>query len=251
MAKITILGSANAVADHSHENAHFAISTGNRFILIDCPNNPIMRLSDVGLDFHQLTDLILTHFHPDHVSGVPLLLMNMWLLGHRSPLRIHGLQHTIERMKKLMDLFDWKEWINFFEVTFHALPENNMSIAVDDDDFRIYTSPVCHMIPTMGMRVEMVKSGKVLAYSCDTTPCPSLYDLAFNADVLIHEAAGEFPGHSSAFQAGQVAQNAGAKSLYLIHYDVDPKISKGLTAQAESAYSGQIYLAEDFLEIDL
>jgi ribonuclease Z len=101
------------------------------------------------------------------------------------------------------------------------------------------------------MRVESVKSGKVLAYSCDTTPCPSLHDLALNADVLIHEAAGESLGHSSAFQAGQVAQNAGAKSLYLIHYDVDPKISQGLTSQAGLAYSGQINLAEDFLEIDL
>jgi metal-dependent hydrolase (beta-lactamase superfamily II) len=40
----------------------------------------MVRLSKAGVDFNRLTDLILTHFHPDHVSGVPMLLMNMWLI---------------------------------------------------------------------------------------------------------------------------------------------------------------------------
>jgi len=251
MAKIIILGSANAVSNASHENAHFAVSTHNRIILIDCVSNPIVRLSSAGLDFHQLTDLFLTHFHPDHVSGVPLLLMNMWLLRRSSPLHIYGLQHTIERVEKLMALFGWEDWPNFFAVIFHVLPEKNMTLAVDDDDFRIYTSPVCHMIPTIGIRVELVKSGKILAYSCDTSPCDSLEDLALAADVLIHEAAGESLGHSTAYQAGEVAQKTGAKSLCLIHYDVNPNVSQGLTEEAKRAYRGQVFLAEDFLEIDL
>ncbi|MBE9524845.1 MAG: MBL fold metallo-hydrolase [Chloroflexi bacterium] len=250
MAKVIVLGSASSIPDVHHGNTHLAISNQNRFIMIDCVNNPIVRLLKAGLDFHQLTDLFLTHFHPDHVSGVPLLLMDMWLLERKTPLRIYGLQHTIERIEKVMDLFGWKDWPNFFPLTFHVLPESNMVLAMDDD-FRIYTSPVNHLIPTIGMRIEVIENGKILAYSCDTSPCSSVDELASGADVLIHEATGESLGHSSAFQAGEAAEKAQAKSLYLIHYNVDPNIYSHLTAEAKQAFDGPVFLAEDFLEIDL
>lgn len=250
MVKVIILGSASSIPDVNHGNTHLAISNQNRFIQIDCGGNPIVRLSRAGLDYNQLTDLFLTHFHPDHVSGVPLLLMGMWLLGRQAPLRIYGLQSTVERVEKLMDLFGWKDWPNFFQVTFRTLPPKNMFLAMDDE-FRVYTSPVRHLIPTMGMRVEVVENGKILAYSCDTSPCSSVRELASGADILIHEATGEMLGHSSAFQAGEVAQKARTKSLYLIHYDVDPSIYRNLTAEAQRVYDGPVFLAEDFLEIDL
>ncbi len=250
MVKVIILGSASSIPDVNHGNTHLAISNHNRFIQIDCGGNPIVRLSRAGLDFNQLTDLFLTHFHPDHVSGVPLLLMGMWLLGRQAPLRIYGLQSTVERVEKVMDLFGWKDWPNFFQVTFRALPAKNMVLAMDDE-FRVYTSPVRHLIPTMGVRVEVIENGKILAYSCDTSPCSSVNELASGADILIHEATGETLGHSSAFQAGEAAQKARAKSLYLIHYNVDPNIYRKLTAEAQQVYDGPVYLAEDFLEIDL
>ncbi len=250
MVKVIILGSASSIPDENHGNTHLAICTHNRFIQIDCGGDPIVRLSQAGLDFNQLTDLFLTHFHPDHVSGVPLLLMGMWLLGRQTPLQIYGLLSTVERVEKVMDLFGWKDWPNFFQVTFRALPAKNMVLAMDDE-FRVYTSPVRHLIPTMGMRVEVIESGKILAYSCDTSPCSSVNELASGADILIHEATGESLGHSSAFQAGEAAQKALAKSLYLIHYNVDPNIYRNLTAEAQQVYDGPVFLAEDFLEIDL
>ena len=71
-----------------------------RMVLVDCVSNPILRLEKAGLDFNDLTDLILTHFHPDHVSGVPLLLMDMWLMGRRKPLNVYGLHHTLDRIER-------------------------------------------------------------------------------------------------------------------------------------------------------
>ncbi|MRR32441.1 MBL fold metallo-hydrolase, partial [bacterium] len=83
MGTIVILGSANAVPDENHGNTHLAILEGTRAILVDCTGSPIVELQHNGVAPEALTDLILTHFHPDHVSGVPLLLMDLWLLGRK------------------------------------------------------------------------------------------------------------------------------------------------------------------------
>ena len=102
MARIVILGSAYAVPDETHENTHLLIEEEEHKILIDCASNPVLHLKRAGLEINELTELVLTHFHPDHVSGVPLLLMDMWLTGRKSPLHVYGLKHTVERMETVM-----------------------------------------------------------------------------------------------------------------------------------------------------
>ena len=81
MQKLIILGTANAIPDENHENTHLALLGEHRQILIDCAGNPVVRLKQAGIDLNSLTDLFLTHFHPDHVSGVPSLLMCMGSWG--------------------------------------------------------------------------------------------------------------------------------------------------------------------------
>lgn len=101
-----------------------------------------------------------------------------------------------------MGFYEWEKWPDFFSVAFHRLPERPMNLALECDEFKIFTSPVHHLIPTIGMRFEMVSTGKILAYSCDTEPCDAVVDLANGADLLIHEATGLYPGHTSASRQG-------------------------------------------------
>jgi ribonuclease Z len=120
---------------------------------------------------------------------------------------------------------------------------------LENPEFRVFSSPVKHLIPTIGLRIESLHTGQSLAYSCDTEPCPQVIQLASGVDVLIHEAAGPGAGHSSAAQAGSAAREAEVGSLYLIHYrtgDFDPCI---LVEEARKAYPGKIFLAKDFMEI--
>ena len=79
MARLIILGSAAAVSDAEHDNTHFLLE-GDRgdVVLVDCGSNPLPKLERCGIEPGQLQAMILTHFHPDHVSGVPILLMQLW-----------------------------------------------------------------------------------------------------------------------------------------------------------------------------
>jgi len=249
MPKLIILGTSNAIPDEHHENTHMALLGENRTVLIDCVNNPIVRLRQAGLDINRLTDLVLTHFHPDHVSGVPSLLMNSWLLGRRQPLDIYGLSYTLERIEKMMDFYDWATWPDFFQVNFHPVQEIEMAPVLEGDEFRIYSSLVHHIVPTIGLRVEFKKTDRVLAYSCDTEPCQEVIKLASGADVLIHEATGASYWHSSAAQAGTIARQAEVGRLYLIHYQTGDFDAHSLLPQAEQTFNGPVSLAEDFMEL--
>jgi ribonuclease Z len=250
MPKVVILGSSNAIPTRDHENTHMVIVANEHMVLVDCVSNPILRLEQAGLDFNNLTDIIVTHFHPDHVSGLPLLLMDMWLMGRKKPINIFGLHYTLDRVEDLMNFYSWAEWPEFFPVAFHRLPASEMSAVLENTEFKIYSSPVRHMIPTIGMRVEFHETGKVMAYSCDTEPCHQVVKLANGADVLIHEATGASIGHSSAAQAGEIASQAEVRSLYLIHYPTGRFANGDPVAEAREKYSGEVALATDFMVLD-
>lgn len=249
MSKIIILGSSNAIPDETHENTHLAITSKDRSILIDCGNSPTLRLRQVGIPLHELTDIILTHFHPDHISGFPTLIMNMWLLGRKAALNIHGLKYTLERVNCMMKSFEWDTWPNFFKVHFHELAEDELSPVLEGEEIRIISTPVCHLIPNVGLRFEHLIKNISVAYSCDTAPCISVATLARGAKILIHEAAGNIMGHSSASQAGEIATQAGVETLYLIHYPTGEFDSENLVEEAKTKFSGQVALAKDFMEI--
>lgn len=251
MAQLIILGSSNAIPDERHENTHLALVGEQSVILVDCAANPVVRLKQAHIPFEGITDLILTHFHPDHVYGVPLLLMDMWLMGRQAPMRAYGLHHCLERMEDLMGFYHWDEWPNFFPIAFHRLPEREHMLVLDNGDFKITSSPVRHLVPTIGLRVESKASGKILAYSCDTEPCPEVVRLADRADLLIHEATGASHGHSSASQAGAIARDAAAKELLLIHYRTGDFDASPLVPQAQETFGGPVRLAEDFMAVDL
>jgi ribonuclease Z len=251
MVKLIVLGTAGPIPDMEHENTHLAIKDEEGFVLIDCPGSPMVRLAEAGLPIESITDLIITHFHPDHVSGVPLLLMNMWLLGRKNALRIYGLHHCLERLEDMMSFYHWDNWPNFFPVAFHRLPESERVLVMEKGEYRILSSPVRHLIPTIGLRVENTAGDRAIAYSCDTEPCPSVVRLSKGAGVLIHEATGAIVGHSSASQAGAIAREADVDQLLLIHYKAGKVTTESLLEQAKGTFPGEVAVAYDLMEIAL
>jgi ribonuclease Z len=251
MAKLIFLGTASAVSYQEHENTYLVLKGPKESILIDCAANPLLRLKKAGIHFEEVSDLIITHFHADHVSGLPNLLMDMWILGRKSEFRIHGSEHTITRVQKMMALFDWDTWSGLYPVSFHTVPLEETALVLESSDFIIHSSPVDHLIPTIGLRIEYLENGFSIAYSSDTNPVDTTIRLAKDTDVLIHEAAGSYPGHSAPSEAGEIASKANAGRLYLIHYSLQGNITaQSMLADAKKTFPGEVTLAEDFAEID-
>lgn len=250
MAKLVFLGTASALAYSGHENSFFVLEGDKSGVLVDCAARSYQRLQEAKVNLDHLNDLIITHFHPDHVSGLPNLLMGMWLMGRKTEFTVHGNSHSIERAQKMMELFEWETWKGMYPVKFISIPDSELAPVLENPDFRVLSSPVEHMIPTLGLRIECREGNFTLAYSSDTNPIQATVRLASGANLLIHEAAGGAEGHSTSSEAGEIAARAGVDTLYLIHYSLQgDTTAESMLADAKKTFPGKVILADDLMEI--
>jgi len=246
MAKLTILGSAAAAPDDTREHAYMVLEGTKSALLIDCGGSPLQRLQRAGVDLDRLEHLILTHHHPDHIYGVPMLILGLWLTGHPKPLHIYGLLRTVVAIRGVLEALEWREWGRIMPVSFHTVEMRERAPVLETDEFEVVASPARHIMPSLALRVSIKSSGKVLVYSGDTEPCDSVTKLAEGADLLIHESTGPFQGHSTPGQAGQVARLAGVRKLVLIHYPSPAPDPDQWVKKAAAEFSGPVELAREF-----
>ena len=248
MDKLVILGSEDAIPDMEHDTSHMLAITEKRGVLIDCSGSTFQKLAELNISYESISDVIITHYHPDHASGLPMLLMDMWLSGRSQELVIHGLEITINKAQAMMGLYEWESWPGMYPVNFNILPNENMYPLISEADLEIYASPGKHVIPSIGLLMKFINSSQSIVYSSDTEPCDSIITLAKGADVLIHEAAGEVKGHSSGYQAAEIAAKASVKNLYLIHYKREEEALNQMIIEGEKVFDGPINLATDYME---
>lgn len=230
-----LLGTGAAVSDPDRTTTMLAVEEAGRLVLVDCGGDAVQRLLQLGLDPAALHALILTHEHPDHVSGFPLLVERLWLLGRRAPIPIYGPAATLAVVRRVFGAFTTDGWEGLPERHWHDVPLEVGAAVLTDDALTITAAPVVHPVPTIGLRFEGA-SGTVVGYSCDTSKCASVVHLGRDADVLVHEATGSQPGvHSSPEEAAETAAEASARRLILVH--LPPGLTDGDLADARRRFS--------------
>lgn len=212
-----LLGTGAAVSDPHRTTTMLAVEEAGRFVLVDCGGDAFQRVLAAGLDPANLDAVILTHEHPDHVSGYPLLIEKLWLFGRREPIPVYGPAPTLHLARTLFGAFTTDRWDGLPDREYNDVVLEPDVEVLRTDDLSITATPVDHPVPTIGLRFES-SDGSVLAYSCDTAKSHAVVELARNAHVLIHEACGAIPHvHSSPEEAAETAAKAGAGRLILVH----------------------------------
>jgi ribonuclease Z len=242
---LVVLGTAASVPDAGHDTVALALRGPGWAVLVDCGGSPLYKLARCGIEMDDLRAVVLTHRHADHLYGLPMLVQGLWLGGRQSPFPLYGPGETIRVARELLALFRLDHREGMFAVEWHPLPlcEGQRVLAVGG--VQITASPVAHgQVETLALRFEDAASGRAIVYSSDTEPCPALVRLATGADLLIHEATGQHPGHSSPAEAAEAAREAGVSRLVLIHYPV-----RGVDLEAwrlaAAGFHGPVLLARD------
>lgn len=247
---LIILGAGNAIPAPGNLYSQMAVLYLGKCALVDCGNNPINTLLELGVQFEDIEHLILTHFHPDHAAALPNFLAELKIRGRTEPLMIHGNPYTLDRVRQLMALFGMDDIPGNYELLYHSVEETANAVVLVNDAISIFATPMRHFIPTLGLSFTSRNCEGGIAYTSDTEPCPGVSVISTGKDILIHEANGHRQGHSSAGDAATAALESGVKELILIHYptvDRDPQL---WIQESNQIFPGTITLAYPSLRRD-
>jgi ribonuclease BN (tRNA processing enzyme) len=180
--KIAFLGTGSAF---SLERYNGAVVVDGR-LLLDGGAPLLPHMHRLGIDPGAIEALFLTHFHGDHVLGVPTFLLYRAFVPSR-PLPVIGPPGVEERMERLLRLAWGDEWPQFRErvgLTYHEAGADGEVAGV-----RYETVKLVHGVQDCrGYRLHV--DGRILAYAGDTIASPPLDDLVRGAAVAITEATG-------------------------------------------------------------
>jgi ribonuclease Z len=268
------------------------IRRGGDRLLFDCGEGTQRQLvSSIGLI--ELGEIFITHFHADHVLGLPGMLKTFTLRGRERPLTVYGPPGLRGLFAGLAPIIGRTT----FEVNLAELgPKDELR----RDGYRIAAFEVAHSVRAQGyalveeerpghfdperarelgvapgpdfgrlQRGETVngvsptqvmgdaRRGRKIVLTGDTAPCEMTEAVAFEADLLIHEAtfAAEDADraaetrHSTARQAAELATSARVAMLALTH--VSPRYSGGeLRDEARAVFRNTI-VPRDFDRVEI
>jgi ribonuclease BN (tRNA processing enzyme) len=247
--------------------------------VIDCGDGVARQLAFAGVPLPTLRHIFLTHQHSDHTADYGNLMWLAWTAGLRTRVDTWG-PPPLEKMTRL-----------FFEMNaadidtriadeariplvplVHVHELTAAGLVFQDEHVKVTAALVRHppVLPAFGYRFDAADRSIVI--SGDTAPSDELIAMARGADVLVHDAL--FPAgvdrlvatvpnaatlkqsilshHTTAEDAGRVAQAAGVKTLVLSHFvpPDDPAITDDMwLAAARTHFRGTVIVGKDLLEM--
>lgn len=243
MPVVHLLGTGAGVGGPARTTTMLAFESGGRSVVVDCGGDVVQRLMASGLDPAGIEAMFITHEHPDHVAGFPLFMEKIWLLGRRHPIPVYGIRPALDQARRTWEAFNTGGWNGVPDIQWNEVAYEPGAPVLANERWRITATPGIHGVPVVGIRVEDAAGSGVAAYSCDTEKSADITRLARGADLLVHEATGTTQGgHTTYVQAAEVARDAEAGRLVLVH--LPPDASEEKLADARTVFA-DVTLGED------
>jgi len=131
-----------------------------KMLVIDCGEATQISIALLGWGFKSIDVICFTHFHADHVSGLPGLLLAMSNAGREDDVTLIGPAGLVNVVKGLTVIAPRLPFnVNCIEITsdkFPEISENGILVA----DFKITAAKAKHQIPCLSYRLDVMRKGK-------------------------------------------------------------------------------------------
>ena len=268
--QITMLGTGSATVSQIY-NTCFLLKTPSTLMLVDAGggNGILAQLKKVNVQISDIHHLFVTHAHTDHVLGVIWVIrMVAQCKGYEGLMHVYGNDKVMKVIKTIIDMILAKKQLAKVaeRVVFHQLE--------DGDCFEVGDMKLeCFDIQStkekqFGFRAELPssdESGKPLVLAC-------LGDEPYNeqnrryivgADWMMCEAFCLYADrdtfkpyekcHSTALDAGKLAEKLGVKNLILYHTEEKTLADRkeNYIREAAENFKGRIFVPDDLEVIEL
>ncbi len=226
MIEITFLGTSSMQPTKSRNQSAIFLSYKGEGILFDCGEGTQRQMRLAGIKPAKVTKICLSHWHGDHIFGLPGLLSTIGVNKPERRILIFGPQGSRKYLEHLFQSFSGKE------IADYLVQEVSTEIVFENEDYVLEAHLLKHSVPCVGfsfinkdlLKIDLAKAkkagldegpllgriqqgkdvtvngkkikakdityvvkGKKVSYIADTVPCAGANVLAKDADLLISE----------------------------------------------------------------
>lgn len=155
MLDIALLGTGGMMPMPSRFLTAMMARLNGRLLLIDCGEGTQVTLKSLGWGFKAIDVICFTHYHADHISGLPGMLLTIGNSGRTEPLTLvgpSGLKHIVEGIMRIAPEIPFP--IEFVEID----TPNEEPLVIND--FYINIAQADHTIKCFAYRIDVRRKGK-------------------------------------------------------------------------------------------
>jgi len=283
--RLVLLGTAALSPQPERMGPAVALENEGRIVVVDAGRGVSAQLVRAGLDPHGVTDVLVTHFHIDHVCDLADLLYCAWHYVERDPVRVAGppgMEDFVERLLALHALDIRSRVVEFAALGKPARVWDDVRVVEVEpgpvegpQDWHVRAERVEHGDSPYGIpgwtawAYRLDAGGRSVVVSGDCRQSPGLARLLDGGvDVLVQslnwagldswglDVSGDWDARfADALFAdpqvlGRLAQEKRVRHLVITHFGVDPDLD-GMAEVLSREYTGRLSFAEDLMSIQL
>jgi ribonuclease Z len=281
--QVTLLGTASPQPNPNRFGPCTLVQANGLNLVFDAGRGCTIRLDQVGVPLGRVDATFLTHFHSDHVNGLPDLWMTSYIQtpygDRRTPFRLYGPTGTVRLATSMRETFKDDIAIRMADegipevrtrIEAHEFPEAG-GVVFEERGVRVTAFAVDHgrlIHPSVGYRVDY--AGRSVVLSGDTRFSPNLIAHARGVDLLIHEVFVMPPQavrdptavvvqehHTTPEQAGEVFNQVRPKLAVYSHIvqlrraGMKPPTIADVLSRTRKVYKGPLVAGEDLTRYTL
>ncbi|QZA87689.1 MBL fold metallo-hydrolase [Salinarchaeum sp. IM2453] len=244
--RVTFLGTGSAMPAGKRMQTGIAVQQDEQSILIDCGSGVLHRLEEYGPGYEEISTVLLTHHHLDHIADLMPLCKARWLSGEEDLTIIGG-----EGTKTLVDnLFEAHEYMqDRLDIEVREIEAGSHEIA----GFNIQARETKHSLPCFAYRI-----GDFFAFSGDSEPFEELGTFFDEVAVVAHDCSFpdevEVSNHPTPETLGKMLSKSNPEigRLYLTHlYPHTEGKHEEMLDSLQGYIDTDVRIAEDGLSIQI
>lgn len=257
--QVTFLGTGSAMPTGERFQTGLFVSEEDRGLLVDCGSGVLQRLQQSGVGYGNVSTVLLTHHHLDHVSDLLPLMKARWLAGEEH-LEIVGPEGTKRLVDGLLSVHEYMQ--DRIDLRIREVGAHEFSVAgFDVAGYETRHSMYCLAyrfgdLSERGSEASGTESRAGFVFSGDSEAFEGLANFADGADVLAHDCS--FPddvdvsNHPTPSQLGEALAGTDIGKVYLTHlYPHTDGRHEEMLSSVAAHYDGDVSFAEDLLTIEI